>query len=146
MVILIGFISGIIPAVIITRLKAVEVLKGGFRRKTKSVYSKILIGFQYVVVIVLLISTFVIYNQTKFMLNHNPGFSSDNILMLDNSLKPEQYAGLKNKLLSIPGVKDVSFTKGTPVDGGNNNTFVYHDKPVSFQVFVVDSSFFKMLN
>ena len=146
MVILIGFISGIIPAVIITRLKAVEVLKGGFRRKTKSVYSKILIGFQYVVVIVLLISTFVIYNQTKFMLNHNPGFSSDNILMLDNSLKPEQYAGLKNKLLSIPGVKDVSFTKGTPVDGGNNNTFVYHDKPVSLQFFVVDSSFFKRLN
>ena len=142
----IGFVSGIIPAFIITRLKAVEVLKGGFRRKTKTVYSKILIGFQYAVVIVLLISTFVISRQTNFMLTRNPGFTTDNMLWFNNNLKPYQYEGFKNKLMNLPGVKNVSFTKGTPLDGGNNNTFTYHDKPVSFQVLVVDSAFFKMMN
>ncbi|NPA35444.1 MAG: FtsX-like permease family protein [Chlorobi bacterium] len=144
-VISIGILSGIVPATIITRLKAVDVLKGGFRRKTKTVYSKMLIGFQYAVVIALLISTFVISRQTHFMQNHNPGFNSNGILRLPCALEPHKYPGLRNKLMEIPGVKSVSFVRGDPIDGGNNNTFKYHDKMLSFQVFEVDSAFFDMM-
>jgi len=143
---IIGVISGVAPASAVTRLKAVEVLKGGFRRKTKAVYSKILIGFQYVVVIALLISAIVIFKQTKFMQTYNPGFNTKNILSLDNLLSPDQYAGFKNKLKNIPGVKNVSFVAGNPTDGGNNNTFIFDNKNVSFQVFKVDSAFFDMMN
>jgi putative ABC transport system permease protein len=143
---LIGIISGIIPASAATRLNTVEVLKGGFRRKTKTVYSKILITFQYITVIVLLISTIVIYKQTKFMLTYNPGFNTRNIMSLENMLSPDQYDGFKNKLKNIPGIKNISFVAGNPTDGGNNNTFVFNNKTISFQVFAVDSAFFDMMN
>ena len=53
--------------------------------------------------------------------------------------------GLRNQLLAIPGVKRVSFVAGSPIDGGNNNSFTYKNKPVSFQTFIVDSSFFPMM-
>ncbi|MBE0649770.1 MAG: ABC transporter permease [Bacteroidales bacterium] len=140
-----GILSGIVPALFITRLDAVEVLKGNFKRKSRRLYSKLLIGFQYIVVIVLLISSFVISKQTLFMTNRNPGFNAKNILWLENTIKPSQEAGLRSQLLSIPGVNRVSFVKGCPIDGGYNNTFTYHNKLVSFQVFAVDSSFFPMM-
>ena len=144
-VVLVGIISGIIPAYIITRLNAVQVFKGEFRRKSKSVYSKLLIGFQYVVVIVLIISTLIIARQTAFMRNHSLGFNTSNIVWLDNNLSNNKMEGFKNEMNKIPGVKRVSFVKGSPIDGGNNHSFNYEDKPVSFQIFKVDSSFFPMM-
>lgn len=141
----VGLLSGIIPAFFITRLNAVDVLKGNFKRKSRRLYSKLLIGFQYIVVIVLLISSFVISRQTLFMMNRNPGFNTKNILWLENTIRPSQEAGLRSQLLSIPGVNRVSFVKGCPIDGGFNNTFPHQHKFVSFQVFAVDSSFFPMM-
>ena len=141
----IGILSGIVPAFFITRLDAVDVLKGNFKRKSRRLYSKLLIGFQYIVVIVLLISSFVISRQTLFMMHRNPGFNTKNILWLENTIKPSQEAGLRSQLISIPGVNRVSFVKGCPIDGGFNNTFTYHHKLFGFQVFDVDSSFFPMM-
>lgn len=144
-VVLIGFVSGIIPAFIITRLDAIQVFKGEFRRKSKSIYSKLLIGFQYIVVIVLIISTVIITRQTAFMRNHSLGFNTNNIVWLDNNLSNNEMAGFKNEMNKIPGVKRVSFVKGSPLDRGDNRSYTYEDKPVSFQLFVVDSSFFPMM-
>jgi len=144
-VVLIGFISGIIPAFIITRLNAVQVFKGEFKRKSKSIYSKLLIGFQYIVVIVLIISTVIIARQTAFMRNHSLGFNTRNIVWLDSNLSNSEMAGFKNEMNKIPGVKRISFVKGSPLDRGDNRSYIYEDKPVSFQVFKVDSSFFPMM-
>lgn len=66
-------------------------------------------------------------------------------MWLENTIKPSQEAGLRSQLMSIPGVNRVSFVQGCPIDGGYNNTFTYHHKLVSFQVFAVDSSFFPMM-
>ncbi|NOY50166.1 MAG: FtsX-like permease family protein [Chlorobi bacterium] len=144
-VLLIGFVSGIIPAYLITKLNAVQVIKGELRRKSKSVYSKILIGFQYVVVIVLIVSTIIIARQTAFMQNHELGFKTENIIWFDNNLSNSEMAGFKNEMSKIAGVKRVSFVAGSPIDGGNNQSYQYEGKPVSFQVFIVDSSFFPMM-
>ncbi len=144
-IILVGVISGIIPALLITKLKSVEVIKGGFRRKNKTSYTKVMMVFQYIVVIVLIISAIVIARQTSYMSNHNPGYNTSNIITLENYVDSDRIDGLKNQFLSIPGVKNVSFTQGTPIDGGNNNTFVYQNKQISAQVFEVDSAFFKIM-
>lgn len=141
-----GIVSGIIPAVFITGLNAIGVIKGTFKRKSKKRYSVILIGFQYVVVIVLLISTAFLMRQTRFMQNYNPGFNTKNIIWMTSLIETSQESGLRNRLLSLPGVKRVSFVAGSPIDGGNNNSFLYKGKPVSFQAFVVDSSFFPMMH
>lgn len=142
---LLGLLSGIFPALLITNLKAIEVMKGVFRRKNKLIYSKILIGFQFTIVIILLISTVVISNQTTFMSKHNLGFNHNNIVQLDCNIKPLDKKGLKSEFMQIPGVKRVSYVSGSPVDGGNNHSSVYKDKPVSFQKFIVDSTFFEMM-
>ena len=145
-IILLGFISGIIPALSITRINALEVIKGGFKRKSKGIYSKIMISFQYLIVIVLLISAMIISRQSHFLLHKDLGFNKENIINLPYYIERSQDEALKSELLKIPNVKEVSFVAGTPIDGGNNNSFKYHEKPVSFQVFKVDSAFLRMMN
>lgn len=145
LIVIVGFVSGIVPAIIITRLRAIDVIKGGFRRKSKILYSKFLIAFQYIVVIVLIIATIIITQQTNFMRKRDLGFNSNNIVWLDNNIEPEHKEGFKNLIRKIPGVKNISFCAGTPIDGGNNQSFMYEEQPVSFQEFVVDSAFFEMM-
>jgi putative ABC transport system permease protein len=144
-VVFIGFLSGVIPALVITRLKAVDVIKGGFTFKTKTLYSKILIVFQYTVVIVLISASIVIGKQTQYMLHKNPGYNTKNIIMFENVIDPEQKAALRDEFMKVPGVKAVSYVAGTPVDGGNNYTYNVDKESYSFQVFNVDSDFFKMI-
>jgi putative ABC transport system permease protein len=79
------------------------------------------------------------------MQNFNLGFNKENVFWMENTIAPNQKTAFRNILKSIPGVIDVSYCQGTPIDGGNNQSFNYNDKPVSFQEFVVDSIFFKLM-
>lgn len=141
-IVLIGLISGLFPALIVSRFKPIEVVKGTYNRKVKSTYSKILITLQYVIALVLLIYSSFILLQTQYMKNYDMGFDSNNVFILDNTLKPEQLSGFRDKASTIPGVEKVSFSMGNPVFGGNNNSFVHKGNPVSLEVFDVDSAFF----
>ncbi len=142
---LIGLISGLIPAMVINRFNPIEVVKGTFTRKTKATYSKILIGFQYCIAIVLLICSWGISRQTHFMRSYDIGFQKDNLFWMENTIEAKQKKAFSNVLKSIPGVQEVSYVCGSPLDGGNNQSFTYKDKPVSFQEFIVDSAFINLM-
>ena len=143
--ILIGLFSGIIPALTISKFDPVSIVKGAFRMKSKISYSKGLIAFQYFIIIVLIISAFFINKQTKYMRNFKLGFNKDNILIIDNTIDNKQRDAFKSQLESIPGVEHVCYVCGNPVDGGNNNSFEYEGKQLSFQTFVADTSYFSMM-
>lgn len=143
---LVGFLSGILPAIKISNFKPLEVVKGSFRTKVKSVYAKVFITFQYTVTIALLVCSWIILKQTDFLRNKNLGFEKDNIVHLEYLGDNEQKELVKNSLLNIPGVEDVSLSWQSPLSGGSNQTFDNNGKSVSFQEFAVDSSFFNVFN
>lgn len=145
-IILIGTISGIIPAITIARFDPIEVVKGMYSHKIKTVYSKVLITFQYTVAFTLLVCCLFILKQTYFMMNYDMGFNHSSIFIMDNIVLDKQIPALKNKLLSVPGVDAVSFSAGTPLDAGNNWSFEKDGESHSFQVFSIDSSFFDVYN
>lgn len=142
---LLGLVAGLAPAFLITRFNPIDVVKGAFRKKTKGVYSKALICFQYTVAIALVVCTAVIWRQTDFMRNYNLGFDKENIIWMENQVSGAQKMALRSEFEKIPGVVGVSFVCGSPVDGGNNNSFSYKDKALSFQEFKVDTAFFSLL-
>lgn len=143
---LLGIVAGLAPAFLITRFNPVEVVKGAFRKKTKGVYSKALISFQYTVAIALIVCTIVIWKQTGFMRNYNLGFDRENVIYIQNNgIGGTQRTALRSEFEKIPQVKGVSFVCGSPVDGGNNMSFVYKDRSLSFQEFKIDSAFFRLM-
>lgn len=143
---LIGFLSGILPALKIADFKPIEVVNGTFRTKVKSVYGKAFITFQYAVAIALLACSWIIIKQTNFLRSQDLGFQKDNIVHLEYLGSNEQKESIKNALLQIPGVEDVSLTWQSPLSGGSNQTFNSMGKSVSFQEFAIDSSFFNVFN
>lgn len=144
-ILMISFVAGIIPALIISSFNPLEVVKGTFSRKVKSSYSKVLIVFQYTVAIALLICAIFIQRQSDFLINYDVGYNRDGILEIDNTgLDTMQIDGFKAKLLGIPGVDLVSFSCGTPLNGGNNNSYDQDGEQFSFQEFYVDSTFFQI--
>ena len=143
---LIGFISGIVPALKISSFKPIEVVKGSFRTKAKSIYGKVFITFQYTVTIALLACSWIILKQTHFLRNQDLGFQKDNIVHLDYLSSTDKKEAIKNALLQITGVDDVSITWQSPLSGGSNQTFENNGKSLSFQEFAVDSSFFNVFD
>lgn len=138
----IAFISGIIPALVISSTNPLEVVKGTFRRKVKTTYSKILIIFQYTIVICLLICSTIIKQQCDYLVNFDTGFNRERILVMDNKLDTTQLAGFREKLLSVSGVENVSYTLSTPIDGVYHNNFETDDgQQISYQYFVGDTAF-----
>ena len=141
-----GVISGIIPALKIARFDPIDVMKGKIRMKEKSVYSRIIVSFQYLIIITLITCAFFISKQTNFLRNRQLGFEQENRLCFECEIPAEKQRVLKEILAKIPGVETLSLTCGTPLDGGNNRCFTYKDKQLSFQHFVVDTNFFSMLD
>lgn len=141
---LISFLSGLVPAMIISGFNPIEVVKGTFSRKVKSTYSKALIIFQYLVALTLLICTFFIKQQADYLVNYDLGYQHNNIFTMGVGLDSVQTVGFKDKLLSMSGVERVAFTCGTPMDRGNNNSFEKNGEQFSTQELLVDDDFFEM--
>ena len=145
-IILLGLLTGVIPASVITRARPIDVVRGSFRHKTKMVYNKLLIGFQYLITIVLLGCTLTMSRQINMMQHADLGFDTANKLYLSiPDLNPSQSAGLKNQLLQIAGVENVALVRGVPMLGFNNPSDTWHDRPISIQRFEGDSSYLKIM-
>ncbi|NLP56888.1 ABC transporter permease [Lutibacter sp. B1] len=142
---IIGIVSGILPALKISSFKPIEVVKGTFRKKSKGVYGNIFITFQYTVTIALLACSWIILKQTHFLQNYDVGFNKSNIILMPYLSDSDKKTTIKNALEQVPGVQEVSFTWGSPLDGGSNQSFEYNGQHLSFQEFRVDSSFFNLL-
>lgn len=124
---LIGTISGLVPAYVLTRTEPIDIVRGTFRRQTKMVYSKMLITFQYGITIVLIGCTITIGRQLDFMRHSDLGFDSEHIVICKNRFTASQRDAVRGELMSIPGVMAVSFAFAAPGVGAHNGYYGHFD-------------------
>lgn len=139
---LLGIAAGIIPAIVISSAKPIDVVRGTFRRKTSAAYSHVFIILQNVVTIVMLITAITMYRQTRSLIEAPLGFNTDGIIELQglgNMIKP-----LKTELEKHSFVEKASVSRGTPFDGGNNNSFYKDGNLISTQELRCDTAFISL--
>lgn len=145
-ILLIGILSGLLPAILISSVKPIDVVRGSFRRQTKMVFSKCFITFQNTITIATLTAALVMGVQIYYMVTAPLGYNRENILVVDNSCRSRsELTAIQDQLRTIPELKAIGFTCGTPFNGGNNLSGVYEGKSLSFQQLTMDSVSFNML-
>jgi putative ABC transport system permease protein len=116
--ILIGFIAGLYPAMVLSSFKPIAVLKGRFKSNTSGVALRNgLVVFQFAISVILIICTIVINGQMQFMLGDKLGFTKDNIIVIEGaySLQNNRQAFI-NEVSKMNGVEDWSICGELPED------------------------------
>lgn len=125
----VGVFSGIIPALFWSRSKMIQSLRGNlFPVNKKSVSRHSLIVIQFVIAIVLISGTFLIRKQIDFMLQKDPKFDNENVIVAQTD--SWQYENLEEasqnikriseELEASPLVESVSFSGSIPGDYDEN--------------------------
>jgi len=116
-VILMGFLSGSYPALMLSRFKPVLLLKGLKLQSTTDLsLRKGLVIFQFTISTVMIIGTIVLFLQVHYLNNTNLGFNKDLLVVIDvNTRKARSnFEAVKNEMSKMPGVKNVSVTSRVP--------------------------------
>lgn len=147
-VVVLGVVSGFVPALLVARYQPIDIVRGTFRRHAKTVYGRVLIALQNVITIVLLAASITIELQIRHLVNAPLGYETHDILNIGTDIFPNRSSIRRfcDELRSLPEIEAVGLGCGTPHDRGNNNTIAYGpDRMVSFQVFIGDSTYFRIL-
>ncbi|MFC1564212.1 ABC transporter permease, partial [candidate division KSB1 bacterium] len=113
------FLAGSYPAFFISSFKPVSLFNDKLKSSSnRSNLRSLLVIIQFVVSIVLIISTLVINNQLKYLRNKETGYNKEKIITInlrDRSLI-ERKDALKNELLNNPQIVSVSSSTQLPND------------------------------
>ncbi|MEL7004382.1 MAG: FtsX-like permease family protein, partial [Bacteroidota bacterium] len=123
LVLVTGFISGVYPAVILSRFKPAEVLKGKVQSNKEGLtIRKGLVILQFGISVFLIVITLVVGKQLRFINEADLGFDKDEIVLLELNYSTinQNIETFKNRLLTNSSIKNVTLASGEP--GGFHDT------------------------
>ncbi len=127
----IALLSGTYPALYLSRQKASDTLKGEVASgKSSASLRKALVVFQFVLTIVMIVSTMVISRQLNYVSDWSLGFNEERLLVIDinSGNVRKQFQTMKNELATIPGVDAVGVSSRVPMEWKNiREVFVRSD-------------------
>lgn len=151
--VLVSFLSGSYPGILMSRIVPVLALKGKLNHNDTggSTTRKVLVVAQFAISIVLIAATLIISRQIDYAVNTNLGFDRESIVMVDipTDIEPVKLKSLKDQLSQIVGVNEVSACLDSPGASHSNwgTSIKFHNRPedeeFSIQAKLADKDYLK---
>ena len=112
-IVVVGVLNGIIPAVFASRVQPMDVVKGTFRRNTKMVFNKVFIVIQSTLAVFLIAMAIVMEAQYRTSMNRPKHCNTQDKYYLA-VFASEPQSDLFDKLEKLPCVKRIGRSRGVP--------------------------------
>lgn len=145
-----GLLAGYYPAMLISRLKPVSVIKSFSAFRIRPGFSRILVVVQFACCVVLMMAAIVIDRQMDYVNHKDLGFDKDQVLMVHNpGFDPVVARRVKDRLYSFartqPSIRSYSAMLGGLSGEANTNGFSLDGKHQGMKVLTVDFGYFDLL-
>lgn len=153
-VIVIGLLTGILPALSMTKLNifSKHSLASTVKNKYSTLTRKVFIGIQYLVTLVLLASAFIIFKQYNYLRNYDLGFNASQLMhiQVDDRMLQRKLHILKEELNQLPGVTAATMTSEDLPSKLNNTwgltwTDSLEERQNGIEVIGVDKDYFDLI-
>ena len=111
-----GILSGVYPALILSSLKSLQVLKSALRSKGGSaLFRKILVVAQFSLSIFLIIGTLLVFRQMDFLMKMDLGYDKENVVVMPmRGQLFQNYDPFKTELLKNSNIISITRTNTPP--------------------------------
>ena len=143
-ILLVGVICGIFPAMMSGRYNPVDVMKGGYRRKSKMVFSKVFIVLQNALAVILIALAITMEAQMRKTQERPMNCNIENIFFLKD-FSDEDDTPLKDALEALPCVRRIGRSSGVPgsINMGQYST-TRDGQDILYKLIRMDSTAFSM--
>ena len=143
-ILLVGVLCGIFPAMMSGRYKPVDVMKGGYRRRSKMVFSKVFIVLQNALAVILIALAITMEAQMRKTQERPMNCNIENIFFLKD-FSGEDNAPLKDALEALPRVRRIGRSSGVPgsINMGQYST-TRDGQDILYKLIRMDSTAFSM--
>jgi len=152
-VLFVGIIGGSYPAFYLSKFNPVNILKGSLSKSSSNAtLRRTLVVIQFSISMIMLICTWVVYGQLKYLRTKDLGFNKEQVMTVSANTNKDVRSNIlsfKNEIRKNPQVLSISTSQGVPGSGINFQLFSIETKSgfvdKGVDCYAVDEDYVKTL-